>query len=154
MRPNTFPSGMAGSMHKKEHQMSVMAWNKSLEVGHAGIDGDHKTLVALLNQLADAMASGRGKEVCGKVLAELASHTATHFAMEERLMAEHGYAKAVEHKGEHDTLVKVVLAFKGKVDAGTATLTLPLLIFLKQWLVKHILDSDKALAAELAKKAA
>jgi hemerythrin-like metal-binding protein len=153
-RSNKFPSEMAGSIIAKEKQMSLMTWDKNLETGHAGIDSDHKKLVNLVNQLADAMASGRGKDVCGKVLAELAAYTATHFAMEERLMAAQRYSKAVEHKGEHDKLVKEVLAFKAKFDAGSAMLTLSLLTFLKEWLGKHILGSDKALVAELAKKAA
>jgi hemerythrin len=134
--------------------MSLMTWDKSLEVGHAGIDSDHKKLVALVNQLADAMAAGQGKEVCGKVLAELASYTKTHFAMEERLMAAHGYPKAAEHKSEHDKLVKEVLDFKAKFDAGSVMLSVSLLNFLKQWLAHHIHESDTALVAGLAQKAA
>jgi hypothetical protein len=40
---------------------SLITWGPSLEVGIKAIDEQHKTLVKLINDLNDAMSSGRGK---------------------------------------------------------------------------------------------
>jgi len=126
--------------------MTMMEWNDALKVGHSVIDRDHQKLIRLINDLGDAMSAGQGKEVCGNVLDELISYTQTHFANEERLMSVHHYADTPRHKAEHAKLVKDVLAFKAKFEAGTATLSVSLLHFLMDWLTHHILESDKALA--------
>ena len=127
-----------------------MAWDASLQTGHGRIDADHKKLVDLVNQLGDAMAKGQGKDVCGKVLAELISYTKTHFGMEEHLMSVHEYPKARAHKAEHDKLVQEVAAFKAKFDSGAVMLSISLLNFLKDWLGEHIKGSDKAFVGSLA----
>lgn len=126
-----------------------MTWNNSLNTGHAQIDTDHKKLVAYINELYDAMKSGKGKEACGKIIDNLASYTKTHFDMEERLMASAKYQLSADHKKEHDALVKEVLDFKAKFDAGAITLSLPLLNFLKDWLTKHIQGSDFKMVAAI-----
>ncbi len=126
--------------------MAMMEWNDSLKVGHSIIDRDHQKLVGLINELGDAMSAGRGRQACGEVLDELVSYTQTHFANEERLMAAHRYADAPRHRAEHAKLVRDVLDFKEKYNAGTATLSVSLLHFLMAWLTHHILESDKALA--------
>jgi hemerythrin-like metal-binding protein len=126
--------------------MAMMEWNDALKVGHSVIDRDHEKLVRLINELGDAMSAGRGRDVCGSVLNELISYTQTHFANEERLMSVHQYADASRHRAEHAKLIRDVLDFKEKFEAGTATLSVSLLHFLMEWLTHHILESDKALA--------
>lgn len=132
--------------------MAMFILDDKLKTNHPTIDNDHKKLVDLVNQLADAMQSGKGKDVCGKVLNELINYTKTHFAMEERLMAVHQYAQTVEHKAEHTKLLKEVLDFKTKFDSGALMVTAGLLTFLRDWLIKHISMSDKALAANIAQR--
>ena len=130
--------------------MAMINWDDKYKTGNSKIDTEHKKLIDLINQLSDAMQAGKGKEVCGKVLGELINYTRTHFAMEEQLMATHGYAKTSEHKAEHTKLVKDVLDFQSKFDAGSITLSVSLFTFLKDWLINHILKSDMALAEGIA----
>ena len=129
--------------------MAMMEWNDALKLGHSLIDRDHQRLVALINALGDAMSTGQGSEVCGHVLDELIDYTKTHFAREEQLMSRHHYAATSEHKAEHAKLVREVVEFKGKFDAGTAVLSVSLLHFLMEWLTHHILESDQALARSI-----
>lgn len=125
---------------------AMMEWSDALKVGHSVIDRDHQRLVALINKLGDAMSAGQGRDACGSVLDELINYTQTHFANEERLMALHRYGDESRHKAEHVKLVQEVRDFKARYDAGTATLSVSLLHFLMEWLTRHILESDKALA--------
>lgn len=132
--------------------MALFNWDDKLKTNHPVIDTDHKKLVDLVNQLADAMQTGKGKEASGKVLNELIKYTTSHFATEERLMATHNYVNTRDHKAEHAKLVKEVLEFKAKYEAGSITLNSSLLNFLKNWLINHIMNSDKALANAIAGK--
>ncbi len=60
--------------------MPIMSWTDAYSVGVAEIDKQHKKLIDLINALHDAMSKGQAKAVIGKVLGELISYCASHFA--------------------------------------------------------------------------
>ncbi len=133
--------------------MPLMQWSDKLSVGVDGIDSDHKRLVEMVNELNDAVAAARGKEVLGKILDGLVDYTAKHFGREEAAMDKSSYPSALAHKKEHADLVKQVLEHQKQYRAGnTAVLSLQLLVFLKNWLLKHIQGSDKQLGDYLSRK--
>jgi hemerythrin len=139
--------------------MPLMEWNDKLSVGVAAIDSDHKHLVGLVNELHDAVKAAKGKEVLGKVLDGLITYTKTHFGREEVEMAKFSYPKSSEHIREHTNLTKQVLDVQAKYKAGNnAVLSMEVMAFLRDWLLKHIQASDKALGeflrAQKAKKVA
>lgn len=133
--------------------MPLMEWNAKLGVGVRAIDDDHQKLVGMVNDLYDAMRTAQGKEVLGKVLDGLISYTKTHFAREEQLMAIHKYPQADAHHKEHVALATKVLEVQAKFKSGnTAILSMEVLNFLREWLIKHIQASDAALGAFLKSK--
>ena len=132
--------------------MALIVWDQRLETGHSKIDEQHKSLVEILNRLHGAMKQGKGKEEVGGILVFLKDYTVNHFAMEESLMDQHRYSGAVQHKQIHADLVRQVAELVGKFQAGTATLTLPVMNFLEDWLVKHIQGEDYRFALELKGK--
>ena len=129
--------------------MPLVQWGSALEVGVKEIDGQHQILVRMLNDLHDAMGRGQGKEALGKLFNDLAGYTASHFAMEERLMQRRAYPQRNEHMQEHRDLIRTVAKLQADFGAGRVMLTLEVLKFLKEWLGKHILGTDKALASFL-----
>jgi hemerythrin-like metal-binding protein len=124
--------------------MALIVWDKRLE--------KHKSLVEIFNRLHGAMKQGKGKDEVEGILVFLKDYTVSHFAMEEQLMKEHSYSGAVKHKEIHADLVRQVAELVGKFQAGTATLTLPVMNFLEDWLVKHIQGEDYRFALELKTK--
>lgn len=129
--------------------MALINWSPMLAVGVQEIDDQHKVLVELVNKLNDAMHAGQGKAALQGVLNELVRYTQYHFGTEERLMARHGYAAAAGHKGEHQKFIAEVSAFKKKFDSGNAMISSEIMNFLRDWLARHILGSDKAFAKSL-----
>jgi len=123
--------------------MALMEWNPSFSVKVKKFDDQHKKLVDLVNQLHDAMKAGEGNAMLGVVLQSLISYTGSHFADEEKMMQANAYPEYAKHKGEHEKLVKQVLELQQKFQAGNAMLTMSVLSFLKEWLVKHIQGEDK-----------
>jgi len=123
--------------------MPIIDWTSKLSVDIKIIDEQHKKLVGMVNVLYDSMKEGKGKEILGELLNELASYTHYHFKTEEELFLKHGYVDSAAHKAEHDSLRNEVVALKNKFDKGELIISVEVLYFLKDWLSKHILGSDK-----------
>lgn len=123
--------------------MAFFDWKDDYSVGITKIDEQHKKLVGFLNELYDAMKAGKGKDTLDKVLVGLVEYTKTHFATEESLMRLHKYPDYDAHKEKHDKLTAYVLDLKTKFDAGQISNPIQITNFLKDWLGKHILGTDK-----------
>ncbi len=132
--------------------MPLFQWTPELSVNVKEIDNQHRKLVDLINLLHDSMKSGKGKDVMGKVLNDLADYTVYHFGTEERLFQKYGYIEYPQHKKEHDELTKQALDVKSKFEAGQTTVTIEVMNFLKDWLNHHIRYSDKKYSAFLNSK--
>lgn len=129
--------------------MSLITWGPLLSVGHKDIDEQHQKLVGMLNRLNDALHGGQGDEGLRTILDELVQYTVYHFGTEEQLATAAGFELSVQHKAEHDQFVADIAAFKQKFDAGSATLSVEVMHFLRDWLSRHIMQTDKKLALTL-----
>ena len=123
--------------------MEIIQWNETLSVSNSLIDSQHKRLVSLINELHTAMKEGRGKEVLQKILDDLITYTKEHFATEEKMMQKANFPFYNQHKLEHDNLTKKAVELQSSYRSGNAPLTLDVMTFLKNWLVNHIMGSDK-----------
>ncbi len=132
--------------------MALFEWGPKFCIGIQSIDDQHKKLVDYVNQLHEGMLSGKGADLMGPILQGLVEYTVNHFKYEEGIFSTHGYADAVAHKAEHDKLIQQVGDFHGKFKAGSATISTELMNFLKNWLMAHILGSDKKYVPFLTEK--
>ena len=130
----------------------IINWNDSYATNIKSFDREHQHLVKLLNQLHQAMSEGKGQEVMGKILDDLISYTATHFAHEERVLKQHGYADFDAHKAQHEALKEQVSTLQQDFKAGRTMISVKVLNFLKQWLTEHIMGSDMDYSEFLQKK--
>ena len=132
--------------------MALFIWKDAYSVGVDYFDRQHKKLVAMLNDLHDAMRIGKGAEAMGRVFETLVEYTAYHFGDEEKAMAKYGYPELEEHREEHVLLTEKVLEYKKKFDGKQLLVSIELLEFLKNWLSHHIMETDKRYGPELAGK--
>lgn len=132
--------------------MALFEWNDDFSVKVPSIDAQHKGLVDMLNSLHAGMSSGAGSDQLASILAGLIDYTAKHFAHEEKLFAEHGYPDAEAHIAEHQKLVGQVLDYQAKFERKEVRMNMELMRFLKDWLIKHILGSDKAYSTLFVEK--
>lgn len=124
--------------------MALMEWSKELELGIAEIDDQHRWLVTATNELHDELIKGSpSQSLVSELLTGLADYTINHFVTEELLFERFGYPQAAAHHKEHRHFVLAVKEWEQKHSAG-----LPLgdeiLHFLKEWLLYHILKTDRA----------
>ena len=123
--------------------MELISWKKSLNVGIEDIDRQHKRLVVLINKLFEAMSQGKSNEIMQAVFSELSNYVITHFATEEKLMKQFRYADFDQHKQEHKLFIDKLNEFKIKFSNGNLSISLEVLNFLKDWLLKHIIGTDR-----------
>ncbi|URA09627.1 bacteriohemerythrin [Thermospira aquatica] len=124
--------------------MAFFTWTENMSVGVEEFDTHHKKLVDLTNQLFDAMSEGKGRQVVGGVLEELLRYSEYHFSAEEKKMKEMGYPAYPGHQAEHQKFVEEATTLYRKFQGGDIFISLDTLNFLKDWLSKHILQTDMA----------
>jgi hemerythrin len=129
--------------------MALIVWDPRLETGHGTIDEQHRSMAEILNRLHGAMKQGKGRAEVGGILVFLKDYTINHFAMEEQLMDLHHFSGAAQHKQIHAELVGQVADLVDRFEQGSAALTLPVMTFLEDWLVKHIQGEDFRFVLEL-----
>jgi hemerythrin len=123
--------------------MALITWQDSYSVKVRKFDDEHKKLIALINQLHDAMLVGKGGQVIGTILQSLIEYTSSHFASEEAMLKLHGYPDFERQKKEHNLLVLQVLDIQKSIKSGKVPLSQEMMKFLKEWLQNHIQGEDK-----------
>ena len=126
--------------------MAYFNWSDNLSVGVDVIDGQHRYLIELINDLHGAMRDGKGREAVGEVLDRLVEYTVFHFKTEERLMKAYRYGHPVYHLHEHEKLISRIVELQAQHKSGQAGVSTAALKFLKDWLYEHILKVDKRFA--------
>ncbi len=126
--------------------LPLIIWSAAHEVGIAVIDKQHRKLAGRLNDLSAALRRGDNAAAISDMLASALSYTQHHFATEERLMDEHGFANAAAHRAIHAHLLDDLRNFSAGCDKRSLSLTAR---FLLEWLLRHIDSADRELATVL-----
>lgn len=66
-----------------------------------------------------------------------------HFKTEEKYMQNFKFTGYQAHKKEHEGFVNKVDAFQNDFDEGKLGLSIEVMTFLRDWVLKHIKETDK-----------
>ena len=128
--------------------MSLMTWTSAMSVGLPELDEDHRTLIRIINQLAESEKNGDRIEVLRQSLYSLLRYAEFHFAREEKVLVACDFQGMTHHKGEHRAFTAHMRELAEALDAGelpaAEIVNRELLTYLKDWLNHHILIEDKA----------
>jgi hemerythrin len=136
------------------HSHDPIIWNTDLVTGVDEIDDQHRILVKTINDAGVQLAGNRDATLLEQITRDLLSYAIYHFETEEELMAQHNYigvhpADATAHHQQHRSFSAKVVAVREGLKTGTPISREDLLSFLNGWLVGHIMNTDKKLAAFL-----
>lgn len=126
----------------------VFPWNRNFETGLNEIDRQHKTLVELLNKLANTLIHEEPIEI-NLAFEELAKYADYHFETEENTWAEYFGDDSwfINHQERHSSFLPKVLELKEKhAHLPLQEVVEEIIKFLIRWLAFHIIDDDKRLA--------
>lgn len=132
--------------------MALLNWDNNYSVGVGAMDDEHKKLLAIMNNLYDSMKAGKSKEVLDQVFQDLIDYTKFHFSDEEALMKQVNYPGLNEQLIQHKELTNKVLEYQNKFKTGALFVSIEVMDFLKNWLINHILRSDKKYGEFINKK--
>jgi hemerythrin-like metal-binding protein len=121
-----------------------------LSVGVPMIDEQHQKLIALMNELNEHALAEDGRDQLERSLKAMLDYTVFHFGAEEAFMEASGWVLTAEHKAEHQKFIVKATAFHEMFKTGKEDLSHEVLKFLRDWLSRHILGTDKKMAKALA----
>lgn len=117
------------------------------KIGVANIDEQHKKLFELADKaymlLKDELAVDKYDKIV-HILEELKEYTMFHFKSEEEYMESINYKRLFTQKIEHEQFIKTLENVDySAIDAKQDESLVKILNFLNDWLVEHILKTDK-----------
>ncbi len=114
-----------------------------MNVGVEKIDAQHRKLIAILNDLDSAIVTGQEDSKLDGILVRLADYVNYHFSEEESFMESIGYPEIGEHKREHASFAKKIEGYRKDDEEQIGYLAQKTLNMVKDWLIGHIMNSDK-----------
>lgn len=123
--------------------MAFITWSDKYSVGIKDIDEQHQKLLDILNELHEAMKSGKGKDIIHSTVGKLIDYTVYHFTLEEKLMSKYSYPEYKKHKDAHQQFVDKIKEYQISISNGTTPITIELIGFLRDWVLKHVSGMDK-----------
>ena len=121
---------------------ALIVWEQKFSLGLDEIDEQHQSLVGIINRIWASIIEKSEKSVVFSLIEELERYTLAHFAAEETFMRVTDYPQLGRHKQEHQDFIARIAEEKERAMA-VGSLSLDLMYFLRDWLVDHILASDK-----------
>jgi len=118
-------------------------WTDELSVHVKEIDEQHRALVGMINRLHRAMVESRGRAEQQSIIEEMVHYAATHFAVEESYMRRFHYDGMTAHMAAHAAFSTRAKGLSQRSRGAGFILTAEVLDFLKDWLQKHIMGTDR-----------
>lgn len=121
-------------------------WNESYMLNIPIIDKQHEVLFDIYDEiqyLKDTDQNYRDGSI-SDILKKLDTFIKTHFKTEEELMEKAHFPDLLEHKQEHKLFSNKIATFIFEYQYNNPFLLDNMLLFLKKWLVSHIMASDTA----------
>lgn len=120
-----------------------LVWEDKYSVGVAEIDNQHKNLVAITNELFEAINSGITVEKINTIINSLVAFKAEHFATEEKYFKEFNYELTEEHILEHKRFNDTVVSLGKEYSHDVIAFAFKLVDFIEDWLIKHMMTDDQ-----------
>ena len=138
---------MIGKMQPMEQKRKVQTFTEEYLTGISFIDTEHKELFRIIGEvyrvIEDEFIADKYDEIV-HLLEELRDYTKFHFADEEKYMEDIGYAGLEAQKRAHDAFIARLEDMDMEhIDEHQQETLEELMEFLTDWLVNHILHTDK-----------
>ncbi len=123
--------------------MEKYLWKENYSVKIEIIDEQHKKLFSLLNNLVSSMSGGIGSALVKDILIDLKNYSEFHFKEEEEMLRKYDYENLTEHIKEHQYYINKIIELTQLSVKSSSLVSLKTADFLRDWLIQHILGTDK-----------
>jgi len=123
--------------------MDKIDWNDSFSVGVDEMDGQHKVLIEMINDLIDCATAETEAGELSYMVVRMMNYSLQHLNREEELLKMAGYAELEEHLKLHNDYRLNVENLCSADNFGITPVAPALLEYLANWWTDHILVEDK-----------
>lgn len=117
-------------------------WKDTYSLGIPEIDADHKRIFEILEEMESSSIVEQTKNFF-EILSRLNTYATEHFSREEAMIEKIGFSDK-NHLLEHMLFRMKLIQLKDK--SNSIILIQNTIIFLKDWLIIHVLGTDKLFA--------
>jgi len=136
-----------------EWDSSLLQWRDEYKTDIQMIDTHHKELLSLTSSLIKALENKDNSGTLISLSEKLADYTRFHFDAEEELFSCSGYSESHSHKLKHKKLRNQVENLKEEFCKEiNKEKSESIILFLKRWILLHILLEDRKYASFLNQK--
>lgn len=126
----------------------LLQWSDALATGVEKIDQQHRILIGILNQANLAFRRDGDLSALIKMIDALADYTLYHFEQEEEMMERSAYGEQhpddeLSHIREHQAFRDSIASYQRDLRQGRDIDRDALFAFLNQWLVGHVMGTDR-----------
>lgn len=124
----------------------MFKWRESYSCNISEIDKQHKKLLQIGSDLSALVSSKDDLDHYDEIIElinELKKYTIYHFNSEEELMKRYGFIGLEEHQKAHKAFINKISEIDiSAIDEDQKRVTMEILIFIADWIEKHILKVD------------
>jgi hemerythrin len=127
-------------------------WTDELSVKNEIIDGQHKNLLDILNDLYEINQQEEYDKL-GRIFEEALNYTNYHFDQEEEILKKKNMEEYLNQKAEHLKIREELNFYKTAISPeNLKEISAELLLFMQRWLFNHIKVEDKKSFSNLSDK--
>jgi hemerythrin len=124
-------------------------WKDAFGLGIPQVDRDHQEFFEILNRLQYCVVLGKEEAVVRACLGELIAYAREHFAHEEQALDDVAYPYLAEHQAQHRYFLRELERIERQSTSAIRAVSLA-----REWLLEHILETDKKYARWFAARGA
>ena len=126
----------------RERSFTPVIWKDAFFCGNDLIDGQHKLLVQITNELLSAMLAERSEAEVALIMVNLLAEVKQHFHDEETILRQLRFDKLDQHTAEHAQLLAQAYQLVGQFETKELTLCSLVQFLAHDVITRHILGSD------------
>lgn len=119
------------------------SWKEVFNIGVEEIDRQHRAFLDCLNDCHRHASGESGAGFDIGAFAKIRVYAATHFRFEEEAMVKWGYPGLERQRQQHRYFEAQIRELESAHAGGGDRNAASLLVFLRDWLLNHILEEDK-----------
>jgi len=128
-----------------------IVWTDDFLIGIEELDYEHRGLIDDINRLHRDLLAEVDMARIEETLSSIHVRMQAHFALEEGVMVSHDYPHYREHKAEHERLLDEYTERMTKFERSpNLEDRVAMETILRDWIVDHILTSDKKMSLMIA----
>ena len=126
----------------------MIDWSDNFSVNFKAIDKQHKILISIINEITELLKTDNCNfETMYEVVRKMEDYMDEHFQFEEKMMMVYNYPEMEAHVSQHNQYRYHISEFDiFEVESPREKIE-DALVYLVEWLAKHIMNTDKKLGA-------